>query len=121
MTSGAMWAYDPYIDDPAVVAAERARLTLEFTAETARVVAAESLRQFDPWDHDAIRPDNDLVDDQVEPASPEAWVAIARARSRDGSKPLHGLVTDWVRTDKKTAAQGRNLILGLAFRAASRW
>ncbi len=46
MTSGVMWAYDTFIDDPAIVAAERSRLTAEFTAETARIVAAEQLRQF---------------------------------------------------------------------------
>lgn len=46
MTSGVMWAWDTYVDDPAIAAAERSRLTAEFGAETARIVAAEQLRQF---------------------------------------------------------------------------
>lgn len=46
MTSGVMWAYDTYIDDPAVVADERARLTAEFTVQASSALAAEQLRQF---------------------------------------------------------------------------
>lgn len=70
-SSAAMWAYDTYIDDPAIVAAERARLTAEFTAETAQIVAAEQLRQF----HIGERAFEQFYQAKQED---EAWAAAAR-------------------------------------------